>query len=74
MHRVIEKFKDLQDNGHIYNVGDKFPHDGRKIPAKRISELASSKNKLKKVLIEEIKETTSTDEIVEELQSNEDAE
>lgn len=57
MYRVIERFKDLQNRNHIYEVGDEFPHDGKRISAKRIAELSSSDNRIGKPLIEEIVET-----------------
>lgn len=56
MYKVIYKFADLQDGKHVYNVGDAYPFDGSKPSQKRIDELASSKNKIGKPLIEEIPE------------------
>ncbi len=53
MFKVIEDFKDLND-GKIYRAGDEFPSTGKS--KERIEELSSAKNKLKKVLIEEVKE------------------
>ena len=55
MYRVIYKFKDLQDNDHIYEVGDKFPRKGLVVDDARIAELAGSENKLGAPLIEEVK-------------------
>lgn len=55
MYRVIHKFYDLKDNNHAYSVGDTFPHNGVKVDAERIAELASDKNRLGVPLIEEIK-------------------
>lgn len=55
MYRVIHKFKDLSD-GKIYYVGDTYPGVGIEVADARIAELASEKNKLKAVLIEEVKE------------------
>ena len=54
MFKVISPFADLQDNKHLYHVGDIFPHDGRVVSKSRLSELCGSDNKLKKPLIEEI--------------------
>lgn len=48
-------FRDLQDNDHIYRVGDKYPRKGRVAKA-RIDELSSTDNKIGKPLIEEINE------------------
>ena len=51
-YKVIHRFTDLQDFNHLYNVGDLFPRIGMKVSQSRIDELASSKNKLNKPLIE----------------------
>lgn len=37
-------WRDLTD-GHLYAIGDAFPHDGREISEERYAELASSQNK-----------------------------
>ena len=69
-YKVIEYFEDLQDNGRPYNVGDVFPADGNTVTAERIAELASTQNRRRIPLIEEIaekpkrtrkKETTNRD-------------
>ena len=51
MHKVIEKFADLQDNSYVYNIGDQFPREGTIVGAARIAELSGSDNKLGKPLI-----------------------
>lgn len=53
MYKVVYKFKDLQDNDYVYEVGTIYPRDGYKPTEERIAELASQKNKIGKVLIEE---------------------
>lgn len=56
MYKVIVKFKDLQDStGHIYEVGDTFPHKGMEVDDARIAELAGSKNKIGKPIIEKVR-------------------
>ena len=55
-YKVIEYFEDLQDNGRPYNVGDVFPIDGNNVSAERLSELASTQNRRRVPLIEEIAE------------------
>ena len=55
-YKVIEYFEDLQDNGRPYNVGDVFPVDGNTVTAERLSELASTHNRRRIPLIEEIAE------------------
>ena len=54
MYKVIHQFLDLQDENHHYKVGDAFPRNGKKVTAKRISELSGSENKIHKPLIEKI--------------------
>ena len=54
MFKTIIKFVDLQDNNHIYNVGDIYPRKGYNPSKKRVLELASKNNKRGKILIEEI--------------------
>ena len=55
-YKVIEYFEDLKDNGRPYNVGDVFPVDGNTVAAERLAELASTQNRRRIPLIEEIKE------------------
>lgn len=73
MYKVIKFFTDLQDNGHAYNVGDKFPRDGVTVSKKRIDELASTKNRQHKALIKEIVDNVTSETHVEpaETRSNE---
>lgn len=52
---VIQDFKDLQDNDHIYRVGDEYPRSGRTKKA-RVDELASENNKIGQPLIKEVGE------------------
>lgn len=56
MYKVINEFRDLQDNDYIYEVNDIYPHDNREVPAERIEELAGKKNKIGKVLIQKLKD------------------
>lgn len=55
MYRVIKAFTDLRA-GHVYYVGDTFPHNGVGVDAERISELARGNNRLGVPLIEEVAE------------------
>lgn len=45
MYKVTKLFADLQDNNHVYNVGDEYPRKGLKVTDERIAELAGSNNK-----------------------------
>lgn len=66
MFKVIKRFADLQDNRYVYSVDDIYPREGVKPTKKRISELASNKNKLKTPLIVKIEEIeTETEDITE---------
>ncbi len=65
MYKVICRFSDLQDEGHIYEVDDLYPREGHEPTLKRIRELSGKKNKIGVPLIEEIIEET-TEEIMPE--------
>ena len=54
MYIVVNKFKDLEDNDYLYDVGKVYPHEKKDVSEDRIKELSSKKNKLKKVLIKEV--------------------
>lgn len=58
-YRVIERFKDLQDNDRIYEVGEIYQGSKSK---KRIAELSGDENKIGKALIEKIDEVQTSDE------------
>ena len=61
MYEVIYKFADMQDNKHVYNVGDKFPYDDKQVDSKRIKELSSKANRIGKPLIKEVKKDVDVD-------------
>lgn len=44
-YRVIKWFYDLQDENHVYRVGDVFPREGFEPAEGRYAELASKKNR-----------------------------
>ena len=56
MYKVIHWFRDMQDENHLYSVGDSFPRSGVSASDERIEELASNKNKLRIPLIAEMAE------------------
>lgn len=67
-YKVIHYFTDLQDFNHPYKVGETFPRLGLKVSNERLEELASSKNKQGKPLVEkveEVKEKNFLDEFAE---------
>lgn len=64
MYVVIKPFGDLQDDGHIYEVGDAYPRDGLKPKKSRIAELVGAENKRKMPLIKEVAEDGEPDRAV----------
>ena len=75
-YKVIHYFTDLQDFNHPYKVGDTFPRLGLKVSNERLEELASSKNKQGKPLIEkveEVKEKNFLDEFAESVAEDRNA-
>lgn len=56
-YEVIVAFKDLQDTGHRYSVGDTFPREGVEVSQGRIKELSSNRNLRKTPLIKEVEVT-----------------
>lgn len=63
MYKVINFFTDLQDFNHPYKVGDVFPRQGMNVSEERLKELAGSKNKQGKPLIEKIEEEIAVETI-----------
>lgn len=59
-YKVVKAFSDLQDNRHLYNVGDTFPHRGVEVSEDRLKELSGSSNKLGTPLIKEVKPKSKT--------------
>lgn len=55
-YKVVVRFKDLKDNGYVYEVGTTFPRAGKVVSDDRIKELSSKKNKRGVKLIEAVKE------------------
>jgi len=51
LYKVIHSFKDLQDNEHIYKIGDIYPRKGVHADKERVDELKTAKNKIGKPLI-----------------------
>lgn len=54
MFKVIKQFIDLQDNNHLYKVGDVYPRKGLEPTENRLKELSTSANKQKRPLIKEV--------------------
>lgn len=56
-YKVIRTFADAEDEGHVYKVGQQYPHKDSKVkPSKdRIKLLSSAKNDAGSACIQEIK-------------------
>lgn len=62
IYKVIERFKDLKDNNHIYEVNDIYPRKEIKaedVAQERIKELTTKKNQIGKVLIKKVREESA---------------
>lgn len=59
-YKVTRFFYDLQDNDHLYNVGDSYPRKGVVVSDKRIAELSGGKNRLKAPVIVAVEEQKKT--------------
>lgn len=60
-YEVINNFKDLEDNNHLYLKGDIYPREGLEPSNKRIKELSTEKNKIGKKLIQKVEDTEETE-------------
>lgn len=54
MYKVVLEFIENNHGGHKYKVGDVYPKEGAEATKARLKELSSTKNKYKKVFIEEV--------------------
>lgn len=70
-YKVIHDFTDIQDEKHVYRVGDKFPRNGRAKKA-RLTELMGEENKIGKPLIAEVEEE-EVEEVAEDVTEEVDA-
>ncbi|MCM3599004.1 hypothetical protein M4D55_25025 [Metabacillus idriensis] len=61
-YKVVNKFKDTQDGGREYRVGDMYPKGEHKPSEERINELSSTHPEFKKVFIEEIEGELSSND------------
>lgn len=61
-HKVVSRFKETKHDGHVYEVGDNYPVEGKKATKARLEELSTTKNKYNQIFIEEVTETPETKE------------
>lgn len=64
MYKVLRYFEDIQDEMHPYNIGDKFPRDGMRVSADRLTELSTDRNLQRTPLIEFVPEPDEKPESV----------
>lgn len=55
---VLSEFADLQDEKHVYGIGDVYPREGYTPTAERVDELCTGKNLLHKPLIQKVEDST----------------
>ena len=60
-YRVVRAFSDIQDNYHVYSVGDGFPRAGVVVGEQRINQLATGKNATGKPVIEIVEDSKSVE-------------
>lgn len=64
MYKVLRYFEDIQDEMHPYNIGDKFPREGMRVSADRLTELSTDRNLQRTPLIEFVPEPDEKPESV----------
>lgn len=60
MYKVINSFRDKEDNNTLYKVGEEFPKGDSKPSKKRIEQLSKTHPIYKSVFIQEVKEEKKT--------------
>lgn len=65
MYRTIVRFVDLQDDKHVYEVGDEFPRKDLMVSKSRLEELSTDKNKRGIPLIELVEDEEVKEEVEE---------
>ena len=53
VYKVLQYFEDLQDNGHAYRAGEKYPRPGYRPAPERLAELSGMDNRRGEALIAE---------------------
>lgn len=62
---VLSEFADLQDEKHVYGIGDVYPREGYTPTAERVDELSTGKNLLHKPLIQKVEDEVLPHEVEE---------
>lgn len=53
-YKIVREFKEKKHDDHVYVVGDSYPKESEKATKARLEELSTTKNKYKKVYLEEV--------------------
>lgn len=53
-YKVVSRFQETKHDGHVYEVGDIYPTEGKKATKARLEELSTKKNKYEQIFIEEV--------------------
>ncbi|MBM7605989.1 stress-induced morphogen [Metabacillus crassostreae] len=51
-YKVVNRFRDTEDNNHLYKIDDEYPRDGYEPSEERIKELSEIHSKHKRIFIE----------------------
>lgn len=57
-YKVIRAFQDLDDNKHLYGVGEPYPRDGYEPSEERIQQLSTVNNNKRQVFIKKVEGQT----------------
>lgn len=52
-YKVVSRFQESKHEGHVYEVGDIYPVEGKKVTKARITELSTTENKYNQIFIAE---------------------
>ncbi|QDP99427.1 termination factor Rho [Lysinibacillus fusiformis] len=59
-YKVVQRFKEVKHDGHIYEMGDYYPVEGKRATKARITELSTTENKYKQIFIAETSDEDDT--------------
>ena len=65
-YRVVKYFTDLQDDEHVYHVGDAYPRDGVDVTDARVKELLGDENLQGQPLIEKVNDEQPIEKVNDE--------
>ncbi|WP_054767318.1 hypothetical protein [Lysinibacillus parviboronicapiens] len=60
-YKVVQRFKEVKHDGHIYKVNDYYPVKGKRATKARIAQLLTTNNKEKQVFIVEVGDEVDDD-------------